>query len=321
MKRKPKLLIAESYEFSPVALKILSDSFEVEMADLDRAGLLDKVGGFEFLWVRLRNMIDAEILAQAYLLRSIITNTTGLNHIDLKAADKQGVQVLSLRGETDFLQDIRATAELTLGLTLALLRHIPHAHEHVLAGGWDRTSFRGTEIFNKKIGVIGYGRLGKIVARYFSSLDATPIICSPELTPGSVMDGFAVTNLDQLLQQADIVTLHVNFEPENRHMISFPQFEQMKPGACFINTSRGELVDESALLEHLTTGKLGGAALDVLDRELDRTDSRIGLRRFAIDNRNLILTPHIGGNTSDSAFRTEEFMADKLCRLFVESCS
>jgi D-3-phosphoglycerate dehydrogenase / 2-oxoglutarate reductase len=315
---KPRLLIAESRDFSPAALQLLADNFAIDQADLSRDELLQCVADYDVLWVKLRNMIDQTVIQAGQRLKMIVTNTTGLNHIDLQAAEAQGVRVISLRGEVDFLKNIRATAELTIGLVLALLRHIPHAHQHVLNGQWDRSLFRGTEIYNKSVGIIGYGRLGRIVAKYLQAFDARPIVSSRELDPGNLIDGFEVTSLEQLLAQADIVSLHVNYEPQNQHMMGQLEFEQMKPGAYFINTSRGELVDEAALLHCLKSGKLGGAALDVVDQELERTDNRSPLTTYAQENGNLILTPHIGGNTWDSAYRTEEFIASQVSRLFLE---
>jgi len=312
MTAKSKLLIAESREFSPVAIEILSDSFDVELADLDRAELLERVKDFEFLWVRLRNMIDAEIMDAASNLKAIITNTTGLNHIDLQQADRRHISVISLKGEVEFLKQIRATAEHTIGLTLALLRKIPSAHQHVVAGGWNRTLFKGHEIHEKTVGIVGYGRLGKIVASLFQAFGARVIVNSREYENGTQIDCFPVVELAQLLDESDIVSLHVNYEPANDSMFGKPQFDMMKPSAVFINTARGELVDEVALVEALKTGMVFGAALDVFDGEHFTSQTHHLLRQFAKSTNRLIITPHIGGNTAESLARTEIFLANKL---------
>jgi D-3-phosphoglycerate dehydrogenase / 2-oxoglutarate reductase len=312
MPRKLKLLVAESADFSPQARNILLQTFDVSFDDLDRQNLLERVPEYDVLWVRLRTFIDREILENGRNLQAIVTNTTGLNHIDLLAAEQAGIRVISLRGETEFLRSIRATAELTIGLTLALLRRIPQAYQHVVDGGWDRNLFRGQEIYGKTIGIIGYGRLGRIVAKYFSALEARVIICSHGLQSESTVGGFKVLELQQLLQDADIISLHADFRPENRHMMGKAEFECMKRGAIFVNTARGELVDESELLSRLQSGALGGAALDVIDNELCRDDQRKRLIRAIADHHNLLITPHIGGNTQDSTHRTECFLAAKL---------
>ncbi len=307
-----RLLVAESSQFSPKARELLDQHFDVLWQDLDRKELLNHVADINVLWVRLRNRIDAEVMDRARHLSIIATNTTGLNHIDLEAAAARNIRILSLRGETDFLKDIRATAELTLGLTLALLRQIPAAHSHVITGGWDRDRFRGVEIYRRTVGIIGYGRLGRIVAKYFEALGATVLLSSRDLPEGSVVDGYNVVSLDRLLASSDIVSLHVNYEPANHRMIGREQFHRMRSDAFFINTARGELVDEDALLAALKTGTIRGAAIDVLDNEHGSLGARSQLLEFARTNNRLIMTPHIGGNTADSTYRTEEFLAEKL---------
>lgn len=312
---KPRLLIAECSRFSPRAISILSESFEVELADLDREGLLQRVAGFNFLWVRLRNLIDAEVMDAAPALRTVITNTTGLNHIDLDHAKRRGIDIVSLRGETKFLHRIRATAEHTIALTLALLRRIPDAHVHACDGQWDRNLFRGSEIYEKTVGIVGYGRLGRIAARYFCAFDASVIIHSLDLTPGTVVDSLPVVGLPQLLADADIVSLHVNYEPENEGLFGKAEFDQMKPDAVFVNTARGELVDENALADALESGKLAGAAIDVVRGEQTHDFAPSRLVQLARNLGNVVLTPHIGGNTHESLAKTELFLAKKLCRM------
>jgi D-3-phosphoglycerate dehydrogenase len=316
-----KLLVAECQDFSTEALAILRQRFDVELADLDRVQLLRSVGNCEVLWVRLRNMIDAEVLAAAPNLQMIATNTTGLNHIDLDAAESRGIKVISLRGEIDFLKTIRATAEHTIGLTLALLRKIPAAHRHVCEGHWDRTKFQGSEIYEKTVGIIGFGRLGKIVAQYFQAFGAQVIVCDRTLPASTTIDGFQVVDIEHLLQSADIISLHVNYEPGNRHMIGAREFAMMKSGASFINTARGELVDEAALLAALERRSIAGAAIDVVhDEHLSKgVPQMLGtyLRRFD----NLIMTPHVGGNTFESSNKTEVFLSQLVRQIYSVACS
>ncbi len=311
--QKPTLLIAESAAFNTTALAALRRCFEVELADLTRVELLHRVSACQYLWVRLRNLIDTEVLDAAPKLKAIITNTTGLNHIDVEAAQRRGIQIFSLQGEVEFLKEIRATAEHTLALTLALLRHIPAAHAHVCAGGWNREPFQGREIHQKTVGIVGYGRLGSIVARYFQSLGASVVICDPKLMTGSLVDTFPTLSLGDLLQRSDIVSLHVNFQPQNYHLFTRDRLSQMKPGAVLINTARGELIDEEALVSLVASGHLAGVALDVIDQEHTPKSSFENLRALARRGANILLTPHIGGNTLESLARTEWFLAQRLC--------
>lgn len=309
--QKRRLLVVESEQFSPRAAQCLEQAFDVAWCNLDRTGLLERVPDVDGLWVRLAHRIDEEVFSRGKRLQFIATNTTGLNHIDLAAAAQRGIEVISLRGEETFLRDIRATAELTIALTLALLRRIPQAHQHVLDGHWDRNQFRGSEIYRRRVGIIGYGRLGRIVAGYFHALGANVQVCSRDLPPGSSIDGFPVLAMEQLLESSAIVSLHANYEPSNHHMIGPTQIARMN-NAYLINTARGELVDEEALCCALERGSLAGAALDVLDDEYRCEPSQRAIVRFARRSDRVILTPHLGGNTTDSAHRTEEFLAQKL---------
>lgn len=310
MQDKPKLLIAESEGFSTKALAMLATTFEVDLCDLGRAQLLERLAPYEFLWVRLRNMIDAEILGVAPRLRAVATNTTGLNHIDLEAADRLGISIVSLRGEVEFLREIRATAEHTIGLCLAHLRKIPEAHTHCMNGGWDRNQFRGREIYRSTVGIIGYGRLGSITASYFKALGASVVVHSAGLLNGDAVDGFPTVSLDQVFEQCDIVSLHINYVPENDQMIGERQFRKAKPNCLFVNTARGELVDQQALIHALEEGWIAGAALDVLanEQETQTVDPRL----LELPPHKLVITPHIGGNTVESLVGTEVFLAHKL---------
>ena len=312
---KPKILLAESSGFSCEAAALLRRHGDLVLVDLDRAGLLAAVKEAEVLWVRLRHQIDAEVLAAARRLKIIVTPTTGLNHIDLKEAHRRGIKVLSLQGETEFLNDIRATAEHTVALMLALLRRVPAAVAHVGKGNWDRDQLKGREVFGKTIGIIGYGRLGRIVARYLKAFDARIFVSDPHIDHKSLDTGISATSLEDLLRESDIVSLHVSLSDATQSFFGKEQFSRMKAGAWFINTARGELIDETALLDALRSGHVAGAALDVLCEESSNGMINHPLVCYAREHDNLIITPHIGGCTVESMEKTETFLADHLLTL------
>jgi D-3-phosphoglycerate dehydrogenase len=265
----------------------------------------------DVVWVRLRDRIDREFFSRAPNAKIIVTATTGLNHIDVQEADRRGIQILSLRGETSFLREIRATAEHSVGLMLALLRQIPAAAGHVREGGWDRDLFKGHELHEKTVGIIGYGRLGSLVARYLLAFGAKVLAADPNVM-ANMMDPYVpLVSQSELLRESDIVTLHVNFTESNALMIGAREFARMKHGSWFINTARGELVDQEALLLALRSGWISGAAIDVIaDEQAPGAAGR--LVEFARRNSNLLITPHIGGCTVESMEKTELFMAKKL---------
>ncbi len=312
---EPSILVAESDRFAPQAAAMLEALGPVQFAQLGRRALIRQIANVEVLWIRLSNFIDGEILGAASNLRVIVSPTTGLNHIDLAEAEARGIRILSLRGEIDFLKEVRATAELTIGLMLAVLRQIPEAIQHVQAGGWDRDLFRGNELYGKTVGVIGYGRLGRIVASLLLAFGCKVLAADPSARKEDLAPGVTLLSQEELLSEADLVTIHVDLKEKNRGFFGAEAIRQMKAGGWLINTSRGELIDERALLTALETGRLSGAAVDVLQDEHKLLDYPNPLVSYAAEHRNLIITPHIGGCTIESMQKTEVFMAEKLQRL------
>lgn len=307
-----KVLIAESGGFSPNAVAELREVAEVVTGDLDKPQLLASVHDVDVLWVRLRHRIDAEVLDRAPRLRVVVTATTGLDHIDLDACSARDVRVFSLRGERDFLKDILATAEHTVLLMLAWLRRLPSATRHVEDGGWNRDLFRGGELRGRTVGVIGYGRLGTLVARILAAFGAEVLTYDPNVSATEVEGPTTWVERDVLLKRASIVSLHVPLNEANTHLIDAQVLTQMRTDALLVNTSRGAVVDERALLAALEAGTLGGYATDVLCEESSAGMGHHPLvQRSAIDPR-VIVTPHIGGATWESTHKTEEFLSHRL---------
>ncbi len=304
-----QILVAESLGFSESALAVLHGMGKVVLADLDRPALLSALRNIDVLWVRLRNRIDCEVLDAAPRLRYILTATTGLNHIDVREAEERGIKVVSLQGESEFLRGVHATAEHTVALMLALLRRIPPACAHAAEGGWNRDLFRGRELYGKTVGIVGFGRIGRLLEPILSSFGSRVVVADPNCRDRAAL------SLDQLLNEYDLVTLHVNLTEQTRGFFGRDQFLAMKSGSWFVNTARGELVDQEALLNALESGRLAGAALDVLAGE-DEVHSRMHpLIQYAREHDNLILTPHIGGCTWESTEMTELFLAQKFRRI------
>jgi lactate dehydrogenase-like 2-hydroxyacid dehydrogenase len=254
----------------------------------------------EILWVGLSHQIDREIINAAPSLKCIVSPTTGTDHIDLLACIEQGIDVLSLEGETAFLSNVWATAEHTVALLLSLMRKIPDAANHALKGYWDRTLFLGYELRGKTVVVVGYGRIGKQVVRLL-----TPWGCV--IIP---VDKNA-TKLRDSLPLADVVICCTHLQ-----QFGSKEFALMKPGAWFVNTARGFRVDEAALIEALRNLKLSGAALDVLANEPKKRKDAICwsdlLEYSRAHPHRLIVTPHIGGYTAESIIKTESFMKRRL---------
>ncbi len=305
-----RILLAEPLDFSPRALAILQQAGEVELRGCSSAGLANAFQEYDVVWFRLASRITEAMLGANPRCQVLATPVTGIDHIDLCACEKRGIKVVSLRGEVEFLCNIRAAAELTVAMAFAVMRRIPQAAKSVLSGKWNRDQFRGNELFEKTAGIVGVGRLGSIVANYLHAFGMQVLGYDPQ-ADFSHLPAEQVVTLDELLQRSDLIFLLVSYGPTTRHLMGPRQFAAMRPGAFLVNTSRGGVVDEAALIDALATGHLAGAALDVLEGEPDVTPAQ-PLVSFAQSHDNLLITPHIGGNTWESFEKTEVFLARRV---------
>jgi len=314
-----RILNAEPANYCAEARHILATIGEVHESALSRDELIAELPGYDVLIVRLKYDIDRQVLEAGSRLKAIVSATTGLAHIDLDHAARKNIAVLSLKGEQDFLRSIPATAELTWGLLLALVRHIPVAFQSVCRGNSDRNAFLGHDLCGKNLGIVGLGRIGEKVARYGRCFGMTVHAWEPR--PRNWPEGLVKhPSLERLLEVADVLTLHAPLKPETEHMIATKELALLPNNAVLINTSRGELVDSQALLHALELGQLAGAALDTLPGEREENNrARLALIEYARGHSNLLLTPHTGGATVESMASTEIFMARKLANWIQEN--
>jgi len=305
--RRWKVLIAESKDFSMEAIQMLQRHFEVDVPPV-RPSVMEALSTYDVVWFRFGYSIDAQSLPRDLRCKVLVVPATGTDHIDENAVKERGIAVLSLKGEREFLRQVRATAELSIGLCLALLRKICAAHRDVLSGQWNRDAFRGHELYGKRVGIVGMGRLGQIVASYYDAFG-----CSVRYfdTREIQVPYGRVDSLVELAGQSDILSLHVPLTAETVGMVDASVFRAMPNHGILINTSRGEIVDEAALLHALKENHIAGAALDVVCDERHWSAERT-LVQYARDHDNLLIVPHIGGNTYEAFDRTERFMAQKL---------
>ncbi len=305
---KLKLYIAERNDFSNDVLQQLKNQFEI--VDFERNILLKEIlNQVDIFWFRLAHKLDSTVLDKSTKCKYLLTPVTGIDHIDEKLCDELGIQIICLRGEVDFLKNVRATAEHTIALTLALLRKIHPAITDVQSGNWNRDAYRGNELFNKKVGILGYGRLGKIVAKYFHAFDCDIFYFDVE---EKIADSYCVklNSIESLFENCDIVSIHIPLNYSTKGIIDKNLLFKMATNAILVNTSRGAIVNDKDLLDALVSNKIKGAALDVLEGEPNILNSE--LVKYSKSNSNLIITPHIGGNTYESFAKTEKFLADKL---------
>lgn len=308
------ILVAERSSYSEKGLHALEALAPTTALDVPQSELAKVVVPYELLFVRLGLRVDSEVIRSAPNLLAIATPTTGLDHIDLESARERGIAVLSLKGERAFLEQVFSTAEHTFALLLALIRHIPGAFQAVQRYEWRRDVFRGRELNGKTFGIIGYGRLGSMVARYALAFGMRVVAYDPYAAhiPPTIE---RCSNLPELLAQSDIVSLHVDLRPETTALIDEQAFARMKNGAILINTARGAVVDEAALLKALESGHLAGVALDVLADEASiRPEVSHPLIEYARTHDNLIITPHIGGASQEAIEKADLFLVEKTRR-------
>ena len=298
-----KIVVTEPLHIAEGVKQMLGSLGTVVYGPFDDVALAHEIADCDAMMVRLGRHFGKPLIAKAPRLRYILTATTGLDHIDLEAARRASVRVISLRDCPGSIRDVSATAEHCFGLLLALLRGTPAAAAHVLAGGWDRDRFWGTQLRGKRMGIVGFGRIGAMVAGAAAAFGMDVVAC--DNAPGKIAPPAEPVSFDELLRTADVISLHVTATPENRHLIDRPALERVKRGAVLINTARGSLVDEAAVAEALEDGRLFGVATDVLAGEEHGGVSGSPLLASARAGNNVLITPHIGGATRESIAATE----------------
>jgi D-3-phosphoglycerate dehydrogenase len=256
------------------------------------ADLARKVGPYQAMLIRSGTQITAEVLEAARSLRIIGRPGIGVDNVDLEAATRHGVVVMNSPGG-----NIASTAELTLGLLLAVARNIAGADASMKAGKWDRKAFAGAELNGKRIGIVGFGRIGREVAARCRSLGMEVVAYDPFVS-AAVADSAHVklVTLDEALQTCDFLSLHTTLSKETRHLLGKEALSRVKPGVRIVNAARGELVDHEALLQALESGRVAGAALDVHAQE-PPVDWRLA------KHPSVVATPHIGAATAEAQER------------------
>jgi len=266
------------------------DELKAEIADAD--GLL----------IRSATKVTADIIEAGKKLRVVGRAGIGLDNVDVAAASKRGIVVMNVPDG-----NVVTTAEHAISMMLALSRNIPQATASLKAGKWEKSKLKGREIYNKTLGIIGIGRIGKIVAERALGLKMRVIAYDPYITPDSVekVGDIEVVTFDELLKRADYITLHVPKTPETANLLNAAAFAKMKPGVMVINCARGGIIDEAALLEAMKDGRVAGAAIDVFAKEPPEGNPLLELDK-------LICTPHLGASTEEAQDNVSRAVAEQV---------
>ncbi|MCL6105830.1 MAG: phosphoglycerate dehydrogenase [Actinobacteria bacterium] len=298
---KPRVLVKEKIADSGIDL--LREKFDVDVRlDIEQDQLAGVIKGYNAIIIRSATKMTAEVIEAADALQVIGRAGIGVDNVDIKAATKKGIIVANAPES-----NIVAAAEHTIGLLLAQSRNIAQANASLKAGKWERSSFGGVELADKVLGVIGFGRIGVLVAQRAQGLKMKVIAFDPYVSAARFeelgVDG--VENVDELYARADFITVHLPKSPETAGFVDEAAFAKMKDGVRVVNCARGGIIKEAALLEALKSGKCAGAALDVFE-----TEPPVGNPLLEFDN--LIATPHLGASTVEAQDRAGTIIAEQV---------
>lgn len=287
----------------PEGVELLRSRAAVDVAEqaLSEAELQERIGNYEAIIVRSRTPVPASVIVNGYRLRAIGRAGAGLDTIDVHAAQAHGIEVVNAPDANTL-----AVAEHTFALILALARKIVQADHSLKSGRWEKAKLLGTGLAGKTLGIIGFGRIGRQVAGRAKAFGMRIIVNQPRLTPELALElGVEKVELPELLRRADFVTLHVPMRPGNVGLIGADELALMKPAAYLINTARGGIVDEDALLTALENEQIAGAGLDVFRGEPD-------VKPQLVQHSRVLATPHIAASTEDAQRKAALTVAEQV---------
>jgi D-3-phosphoglycerate dehydrogenase len=296
-----KVLVKEKIADS--GIELLRRNFDVDLGiEMSDDELREAIGDYDAILVRSATKLTPDLIERAERLKVIGRAGTGVDNVDIPAATRRGIVVANAPESNSI-----AAAEHTLALMLALFRNVPQAHASLAGGAWERGRFKGIELYGKTLGVIGFGRIGQLVAKRALSFEMEVVAFDKFVTAERFRDlGVeGVEGLDELLRRSDVITLHVPKTPDTIGLVDTTAIEEMREGVRIVNCARGELVDLDALLAGLESGKVAGAALDVFPSE-PFTDHPI----LARDD--VVVTPHLGASTAEAQDRAGVVTAEQV---------
>ena len=290
---RPRVLVRENIGDSGVNL--LREHFDVDLGfDWSEQDLIERIGAYDGIVIRSATKMTAELIGHGARLRVIGRAGVGVDNVDVEAATKRGIVVANAPQS-----NVVTAAEHTMALLLALARNIPQAHMSLTSGKWERSKFSGVELYEKTLGILGFGRIGQLVAHRARGFGMRVIAFDPFVSAERYRElGVEkAADSDELYAQADFITIHLPKTPETLGWLNAEAFEKMRDGVRILNVARGGLIDDAALKDALDSGKVGGAALDVFPAE-PMTDYPL-FQGYP----NVVVTPHLGASTAEATDR------------------
>lgn len=293
----------------PEAIEAFDGLGVVDSVGWDADAVYERIGDYDAYLASTSVQIDEKILSRATRLKVIGSPSTGTDHLDLAAIKAAGIDCFDISKEFDLINSFTATSELAFTLLLGLNRQLIEAVTATRQGDWARERYTGFQLLGKTLGILGLGRLGTISARIGNGFGMRVIAHDVRDVSAPNVE---MVDFESLFRQADVLTIHVHLRPDTHGLVSRDAIALMKPSAILLNTSRGGIVDEGALLDALEDGKVAGAGLDVIDGEWLDDIGVHPLVQYSRKHENLIITPHIGGATNESIYDARIFMAKKV---------
>jgi D-3-phosphoglycerate dehydrogenase len=294
---RPRVLVREP--IADAGISLLREHFDVDVEP--NGDLAERIGDYDAIVIRSATKLTADLIARGDRLKVIGRAGVGVDNVDVEAATRRGIVVANAPEST-----VISAAEHAVGLLVALARNIPQAHQALKAGRWERSRWGGIELAGKTLGVLGFGRIGQQVARRAVGLGMRVVAYDPFVAKDRFRELGAerLGSMDEVLAEAEFVTLHLPLGPETRGIIGRDAFARMRDGVRIVNAARGELVDEGALADAVRSGKVAGAALDVFSTE--------PYSGPLLELENVIVTPHLAASTEEAQDRAGVIVAEQV---------
>ncbi|NUU98805.1 3-phosphoglycerate dehydrogenase [Marinitoga sp. 1154] len=295
-------------EEATTKLKELLPEVKITIEHFDAEELKEKVKDFDVLVVRSATKVTKDIIENGTNLKLIARAGMGLDNVDLETAKEKNIKVINTPGTNSL-----SVAELVVGYMLSIYRHIVTGTVSLREKRWEKKTLKGFELTGKTLGIVGFGHIGKLVRKLVTGFDMKVLVFDVFEIPEEIQKEHNVkqVSMEELLKNADVITLHVPLNEKTRHLISDKEFEMMKNNVILINAARGGVVDEEALLKYLENGKVLGAGLDVFETEPPVSEVQMKL----LNHPMVVATPHIGATTKEAQRRVGLELVDKIVEI------
>jgi D-3-phosphoglycerate dehydrogenase len=307
-----RILVISNCDVRLEALDALREVGEVDyLPKATRAEVFENLAGYDAVLCDAKVKFDREMLDAAGKVRIIATPSTGTDHLDKACMSEKGIEWIDIATEYELLEKFTATAEGAWLLLLAAIRRLPSQFERARRGEigpqWDGPL--PVQLSSLTLGIAGYGRLGRMVGQYGKAFRMRVLAFDKKTIEE---EGIEQVDFDTFLAESDVISLHLHLNDETKFMFNRERIAQMKPGVILVNTARGDLLDEDALVDALESGHIGAAGVDVVHDEWDPNRAEHRLHRYARTHDNLIITPHVASGVSDGCGMARQFVAEKL---------